>query len=403
MVMSMHGTLYIPDTITIGFQPRGDTYTNKLGYVIYTDEKGKLRKEASWQSWRDHNIAPVTFNNTAQQGFTFNKGVQRDGHWGSGRSVIRVYDQRDFEFEISIDNLIGILMHADVSKRDITEPCVFAWSGTELILLPTNSVEYQESLQHTAKQHQKFSARDLVVGYTYSIKKNNDKVVYLGRFDRYNIETLRDPASSQGYFVSIGTQQSSKKTKKHAFYNLKYKQIEIKEPMSYISHVEVEDVHPQHAEMMDMYYQYAESQPIIGAKVVCTPTPPHHCLWMALNDTEFVSLSLTDRDAVSFSGFARWNSITNTLEKSHNGSNSYSRISPHVLDGLSIRDPVIATKVDAINNRYLYLMGPDRKGDDYQTRGRRRDETISTIAADFNLGLLQFVLSDGKLAKNHQQ
>ena len=44
--------LYIPKKINVGFQLRQGTYTGKLAYVIYWDDKGKLRKEASWESWR---------------------------------------------------------------------------------------------------------------------------------------------------------------------------------------------------------------------------------------------------------------------------------------------------------------------------------------------------------------
>lgn len=48
----MHNTLYIPKKLNVGFQKRDDTYTGLLGYVIYWDDKGKLRKEPSWNSWR---------------------------------------------------------------------------------------------------------------------------------------------------------------------------------------------------------------------------------------------------------------------------------------------------------------------------------------------------------------
>ena len=47
---------YIPKTIQVGFQKRKDTYTGKLGYVTYMDDKGVLRQEKSWSGWRDHSI-----------------------------------------------------------------------------------------------------------------------------------------------------------------------------------------------------------------------------------------------------------------------------------------------------------------------------------------------------------
>jgi len=48
--------LYIPKRICVGYQNREGTYTKRLAYVIYYDDKGVLRKEKSWQSWRNQNI-----------------------------------------------------------------------------------------------------------------------------------------------------------------------------------------------------------------------------------------------------------------------------------------------------------------------------------------------------------
>lgn len=198
-------TLYIPTKIHVGFQNRQDTYTKKLGYVIYEDEKGVLRKKTSWSSWRDNKIEPQIFDNTPAR-FVLNKGIQRHGYFGSGRSIVRVYDTRDFEFEISIDNLIGILMHSDVSKRDIVEECVFAWYGPELILLPVNSEEYTSSVQYTSKQSQKVSARELVAGRTYAAKRHAHALIYMGFHPIYDTKSRW---SSETLF----------KGKKHVFYN----------------------------------------------------------------------------------------------------------------------------------------------------------------------------------------
>lgn len=178
--------MFIPKKIKIGFQNRDDTFTGKLSYIIYYDEKGKIRKEASWNTWRDKNITELEFDNVPQSGYVFNKGVKRDGYWGSGRSVIRVYDPRDFEFEISVDNLMGILMHSDVSKRDIVEECVFAWSGKELVLLPVNSQEYIESVEYTKKQDQKLTSKDLVQGYVYQAKKLDTPLTYIGAYEWFD-------------------------------------------------------------------------------------------------------------------------------------------------------------------------------------------------------------------------
>lgn len=186
----MKNNLFIPKKIKVGFQNRSDTYTGKLGYVIYEDEKGVWRKESSWNSWRDKNIQEVEFDNKPVNGFILNKGLQRVSyHWGSGRSVIRVYDSRGFEFEVSVDNLLGILTHSDVSKREIVEEMVFAWAGKELVLLPVNSEAYQESLKFTANQDKKLSTKDLKPGFRYKNKKNGKEFVYIGFYNWWDWST----------------------------------------------------------------------------------------------------------------------------------------------------------------------------------------------------------------------
>lgn len=115
----MQSNLYIPKKITVGFQKRSDTYTGKLGFVTYTDDKGLFRQENSWNGWRDKKIAPIEVDNVPSR-FVFNKDVSRSGHW-SDVTKVRIYDTRDFEFEIDVSNMMYILMHSDISKDILSE------------------------------------------------------------------------------------------------------------------------------------------------------------------------------------------------------------------------------------------------------------------------------------------
>ena len=63
----------IPRKINVGFQERKDTYTGKLGYVIYYDDKGKLCKEKSWNNWRNKSIPNQEFDNEPISGFVLIK------------------------------------------------------------------------------------------------------------------------------------------------------------------------------------------------------------------------------------------------------------------------------------------------------------------------------------------
>lgn len=203
--------LFIPDKIKVGFQNRKDTYTGKLAYVIYFDGKGVLRKEASWTSWRDEKIEPLEFANTPLEGFVLNKGVggaRQSYGWNARNEYIRVYDPRDFEFEISVANLLFILRECDCNKgKGLEGQFVYSWSGTELVLLPVTSQDFQKSRQFTDLQAKKVKAKELIPGATY-LTKRQETLVYLGRFDCHYLKSA--------YY---GENSTARSDRKHVFWN----------------------------------------------------------------------------------------------------------------------------------------------------------------------------------------
>lgn len=205
--------LFIPTKIRVGFQKREDTYTKRLAYVIYYDSQGKIRKEKSFESWRDKKIEVEEYENKPHSGFVLNKGVQRYGHWNSsGRSMMRVYDDRGIEFEISINNLTFILMTTDCLKRGLEGEFVYAWYGADLILLPTGCEEYKESVEHTALQGKKLGVKDMIPGCSYRTKRSED-IIYLGRFDWFEMQRrIKGRNYSDYHEVEV------KLAKRHIFY-----------------------------------------------------------------------------------------------------------------------------------------------------------------------------------------
>lgn len=184
----MKSKMYKPDRINVGYQLRGDTYTGQLGYVIYFDEDGKLRKEASWNSWRDERIPNTIFENEPTEGFVLNRSGGGRPSWSDRKAFVRVYDPRGFEFEIDVANLMYILECCPVGKGKVLEgKLVYVWDGKELILLPVESPDYKDIDNYTQllnnKEHIK--GKDLKVGYTY-VDKNDEKYVYLGKFHEYD-------------------------------------------------------------------------------------------------------------------------------------------------------------------------------------------------------------------------
>lgn len=181
--------LYIPKKIKVGYQERKDTYTKKLAYVIYYDHTGKLRKETSWQNWRNSKIDPSDFDNVPTEGFVLNKsgGGAREGRydWNPRNEFIRVYDPRGFEFEISLPNLLFILQECtSVKGKGLDGSFVYAWEGKDLILLPTECQEYKKNIEYTELQSKKISTKDLTPGCIYKTNMN-EEVVYIGKEDHF--------------------------------------------------------------------------------------------------------------------------------------------------------------------------------------------------------------------------
>lgn len=182
----MKSNLFVPKVINVGYQNRSDTYTGKLAYVIYYDEKGKLRKENSWQTWRDKSIPNEEFENVPTEGFVLNKKVgDYDSDWNHRFAYCRVYDPRGFEFEISIENLLYILENVNSIKgKGLEGEFVYGWGGKDLVLMPTESSDYKEIAKYNNLVHSDSSitSKDLIVGATY-LTKNNKELVYVGKFD----------------------------------------------------------------------------------------------------------------------------------------------------------------------------------------------------------------------------
>lgn len=133
----MKSNIFIPKKINVGYQNRSGTYTGKLAYIIYYDEKGVLRKERSWNGWRDEDIPNDEFDNEPTEGFVLNKkaGDYSTG-WDHRQAYCRVYDPRGFEFEITIENLLYILANANCYKgKGLEGEFVYGWSGKDLVLI----------------------------------------------------------------------------------------------------------------------------------------------------------------------------------------------------------------------------------------------------------------------------
>lgn len=182
--------LNIPQTLKVGYQNRKDTFSGKLAYVTYINNKGEIAKQTSWEGWRDKKIEVGTYENKPLSGFVLNKSTGVDRYsWNRRVTWCRVYDPRGFEVEISVDNLLYILQESSCTNKELSGEYVYSWDGKDLVLLPTCSVDYKLSTDLINKK-EKITAKSLKIGSSYK-STLSEEMVYIGKMDWYNWEGRR--------------------------------------------------------------------------------------------------------------------------------------------------------------------------------------------------------------------
>lgn len=198
----MKSNLNIPKEIVVGYQNREDTYSGRLGYVVYRKgAKGEIAKKASWEHWRDKNIDAGIFENTPTLGFFLNRMIGgRGGGWDSRRSMCRIYDPRGFEFEITAENLLFILQHSVCNLGELKGEFVYSWDGKDLVLLPCNCQDYIDSV-NTINRTVKIlpSALEVSAGY----KTRQGDLYYLGKFPWYSIDSSSGTRKCKGNYYTF--------------------------------------------------------------------------------------------------------------------------------------------------------------------------------------------------------
>jgi len=210
----MNEKLKIPKKIIVGFQARTDTYSGKLAFIVYSKDTGELSQPKSWEGWRDKKIDSENYDNEPLSGFVLNRdvgGTQRSYGWDARREKVRVYDPRNFEIEITVDNLLFILQEcSSIKGKGLEGEFVYAWNKNSIVLLPVSCEEYQKSLEYTELQKKTIEKSDMEAGCTYKTR-DNFNVMYLGRHSLYEMRCERSG------------EKIMKANKMHIFLNLDYK------------------------------------------------------------------------------------------------------------------------------------------------------------------------------------
>jgi len=275
----MNDTLFIPTKCKVGFNTRNDTYTGKLGYVIYHDGK-TWRKEKSWEGWRekysgddtvekekakqyaerekqlrdykDHNgksyyseeqiiqylgtyenfhpnvgklsddptVEPVEFENKPTEGFVLNKkmgGVSGYRSWYDHDRIekVRIYDPRGFEFEITIPNLLFILQECNAYKGKGLEGEFVYAWQGAELILIPVSCKEYQDSIEFTKLQLSKLSVKELTPGCSYIDKHKDKYVYLGKLDWYAPEIIEEKV-----LVAAGEDKSTRRNRRYQSYYL---------------------------------------------------------------------------------------------------------------------------------------------------------------------------------------
>lgn len=283
--------LFIPSKLRVGFQARSDTYSGRLGFVIYFDPSGELKKKNAWTAWCSRSqprIDPVDHDNVPTEGFVLNRDVGGARHSYGGyvrNTYARVYDPRGFEVEITIPNLLFILQEGVCHPgKGLDGKFVYAWDNQQLVLLPVKSVDYEQAMAYTALQDQgrEVKASDLVVGHTYETKRQ-EHWVYLGRFDYYYAVHEAPKVLPNGYAQAADVAKKPAKPRRDKGVRKKFifaKQHETRWRLVYLNEVKhIARVSsttplPNFADLVDLHTRTARGSRIV--RFVLGPTVDRH-------------------------------------------------------------------------------------------------------------------------------
>jgi hypothetical protein len=151
---------------------------------------------------------------------------------------------------------------------------IYGWSGTELLLIPESSPDYQKILDYNNDLTKKVTKKELVPGKIY-LNKQNIRLIYLGHFEEYNTNDYKNSdyfnlkSKGKKYWFYQENRMDYFDEENHYFYPNIYSSL-----TSILK--ECGDIHPKYADIMDALefqpsyspyqpdkYYYEEYKPVL--------------------------------------------------------------------------------------------------------------------------------------------
>ena len=107
----------------------------------------------------------MTIEPASQTGFRIASVAKRSGR-ESNRELFRVVDPRGFELEIDPGNFLKIMRNANVDKGTIHTELAWVRAGSNNLLIPTKSDDYEEAVEESKARNSNLGMGDVELGRT---------------------------------------------------------------------------------------------------------------------------------------------------------------------------------------------------------------------------------------------
>ena len=185
--MSENHQIKIHETLYVGFQ-RNSSVTGSMPVAIitpYLTTKAGEKNRIIIDQWSKGNnggkepLNSITVENKAMIGFRISR-AQRNTGWHLTADAIRVEDPRGFEVPITLANMIMLTDNNLLENGEIMRECIWGRDGNTNVLLPVNSVPYQQAFTNTERLKTHVDVRKLQRG-DHVVLKNGIVGRYLGK------------------------------------------------------------------------------------------------------------------------------------------------------------------------------------------------------------------------------
>lgn len=203
------------DKLYVGYQKERYSQTEDqriLGFATpYEDNVAGKKRMASVDNWRDKKITPKIIENKPMMGFKICDFASR---YSTSNKLLRIYDPRGFELEISIGNAVDLIKSTVITNGEIMAPLVWGRdSGNYLVT--ANHPDYVAKDKPKTKQE----TGQFYIHASGTTLYRLEGSFYSATLKIHNDPQILDAAGAEYYICGYNNELGRKRTINGYYYN----------------------------------------------------------------------------------------------------------------------------------------------------------------------------------------